>query len=360
MPINGYHGLVRSGKSYEVVTGPIVDAVISGRRVVTNIDGINNDLIRQHASEKSKRPLDEMGHVIPVRNADVKREDFFPWFDAAQLPQTNTVVQPGDLVAIDEAWRFWPTGESIHPHHMSFFTEHGHFTHPETGVACDLILMLPDLGMLSLTLRRLISFNFQTHKKVSMGLSKVYSVNSWEGYKQTKASHLGTWVRTYNPKLFKLYDSFKGGKNGKMVNIDKRQNVVFTKKRAIYFAFLLLVAIYCVYSLVDFFSQKAKPDRPVQSSAPQAAIAPQAGASASPSRSPPRFSDSYRVVGTMGEGADRWVVVIGTNGRVRLASPSAFQGSGLLMVGEIDGQRVTTFSGPSGSSSGGSVLGGGK
>lgn len=37
MPINIYTGLMRSGKSYEVVSEVIVPAIRKGRRVVTNV-----------------------------------------------------------------------------------------------------------------------------------------------------------------------------------------------------------------------------------------------------------------------------------------------------------------------------------
>ncbi|EPZ1805653.1 zonular occludens toxin domain-containing protein, partial [Escherichia coli] len=41
MPISAYVGSLGSGKSYEVVSSVIVPACASGRRVVTNIYGIN-------------------------------------------------------------------------------------------------------------------------------------------------------------------------------------------------------------------------------------------------------------------------------------------------------------------------------
>ena len=43
MAINVYTGLPGSGKSYEVVSEVIAKQVAAGRRIVTNIDGINPD-----------------------------------------------------------------------------------------------------------------------------------------------------------------------------------------------------------------------------------------------------------------------------------------------------------------------------
>jgi zona occludens toxin len=43
MPITAYTGLMGSGKSYECVSSVIVPAIKKGRRVVTNVDGIDSD-----------------------------------------------------------------------------------------------------------------------------------------------------------------------------------------------------------------------------------------------------------------------------------------------------------------------------
>ena len=110
MPINVYTGLQRSGKSYEVVSQVILPAILAGRDVVTNVDGISEELIHSHlAAENPKADAAKFGRVRHVTNEDVFRPDFLPFYDDAKAAHTDTVVQPGDLVAIDEAWRFWGT-----------------------------------------------------------------------------------------------------------------------------------------------------------------------------------------------------------------------------------------------------------
>ena len=54
MPINAYTGLMGSGKTYEVVTNVILPAVLQGRRIVTNIEGINIDQIHAHLEKTNK------------------------------------------------------------------------------------------------------------------------------------------------------------------------------------------------------------------------------------------------------------------------------------------------------------------
>jgi zona occludens toxin len=114
MAISVYTGLQGSGKSYEVVSEVIVPAIAQGRRVVTNVDGISDELIREYAAQKYKVDFEKLGSVVHVTNGDVFETKFFPYYDSKKESHTDTVVQPGDLVCIDEAWRFWPaTGAKI-------------------------------------------------------------------------------------------------------------------------------------------------------------------------------------------------------------------------------------------------------
>jgi zona occludens toxin len=218
MPINVYTGLMRSGKSYEVVSQVILEAIAQGRRVVTNVDGINGDLIRAYVAEKRKVDPGKLGEVLHVTNEDVFKPNFLPYYDDAKTAHTDTVVQPGDLVAIDEAWRFWGADCKLLKEHKSFFLEHGHFTHATTGVACDLVLMIQDMGTLHRFVKNVVAFSFRTHKKISFGMANTYSVVMWEGSKMNKQTRIGDWVRRYNREIFPLYSSFKGGADGKTVN----------------------------------------------------------------------------------------------------------------------------------------------
>ena len=77
MAINAYTGLMGSGKSYEVVSSIILPAVRSGRRVVTNIDGINPDAIYAYLEKKYSIDHESLGEIIPVSNNDVCSDNFF-------------------------------------------------------------------------------------------------------------------------------------------------------------------------------------------------------------------------------------------------------------------------------------------
>jgi zona occludens toxin len=108
MSINAYTGLMGSGKSYECVSTVIVDAVAAGRRVVTNVDGIDSDEVRMYAHEKTGKAFDVLGEVIHCKNDDVHKADFLPYGK-----DVDTFVHAGDLVCIDEAWRFWGSDSKL-------------------------------------------------------------------------------------------------------------------------------------------------------------------------------------------------------------------------------------------------------
>ncbi|PPK71900.1 zona occludens toxin [Methylobacter tundripaludum] len=360
MPINVYTGLMRSGKSYEVVSEVIVEAIALGRRVVTNVDGISNDLVREYVSEKRKIDIDELGHVFHVVNEDVFKADFFPYFDDHRGEHTDTIVQPGDLVCIDEAWRFWGSGSKILNNHKSFFLEHGHFTHPDTGIACDLVMMIQDMGTLHRSIKAVVAFSFRTHKKVSLGMGNTYSVTMWEGSKMVKGSLIGSWVRRYDKKVFPLYSSFKGGADGKMVNVDSRQNIFNNPKLWLGIVALFVVGFFSLRTIWGFFhptpvavvaDTKTSDAKGLNGKGSASAAVPgttqYAAVNPAPVPAAPAFSESWRYVGQLKLPNTTYSVVMGSSGHVRFESPSVFHNSGLASVGDVDGSKVTSFSGSS-------------
>lgn len=349
MPINVYTGLMRSGKSYEVVSEVIVPAIRAGRNVVTNVDGISEEKI--HAYLKKKYPDDDhskYGRVIHVTNAQVFDDKFFPYYDDEKNAHTDTIVQPGDLVAIDEAWRFWGDKMKIKKNHQSFILEHGHFTHPETNVACDMVLMIQDMGTLNRFIRNVVAFSFRTTKKVSLGLTKTYSLNMWEGKSLTKANHCGQWTRKYKSEIFPLYSSFKGGAEGVMVNVDKRQNVFRNWKvwMPLILCFVVIgVAVPKVYRFfhpVDVKVEQKPQNGPASASADGGRMGGQTVAVAPPKLT---YSDMWRICGSYYAQSKTWVVVCNGQGATRVESPSMFHNAGLAQIGDIDGEKVTMWSG---------------
>jgi zona occludens toxin len=345
MAINAYCGVMGSGKSYEVVSGPLLDAVARGRRVVTNIDGVNEEAIHDYLHEKRGIADDQLGAIVHVRTDDMLRDRFFPveveGSDGATV--TPGFVKPGDLLVVDEAWKLWATDKKISKEHMAFFRMHRHFVHEETGVACDVVLMIQSIADLHRSIKAVIELSFRMVKLKSLGISTGYRVEMYETYKQTKSTQTGTFIRKYKPEIFPLYKSYAGA-GGTESTVDKRQNVLARKS-----LWLLVAAVVVMIGIAwafawRFFHPPMKSAHAAKSPAPASATAV-ASSVASATPVGPRTSDVWRVVGAYTVDGHSWIVLADASGRLRVESPSEFMGRGISMVGMVEGSRVATWSG---------------
>lgn len=336
MAINVYCGLQGSGKSFEVISSVILDAVLHGRRVVTNVDGINEDRIHEYLVNSRDADPEKLGNIIHVANDQIMQPYFFP--DGERI-DINSVVQGGDLVAVDEAWRFWGTDNGKLSHeHMQFFRMHRHYVHPQTAVACDVALMTQDISGLHRSVKNVVEFTFRMQKHKSLGLSKRYRVDIHEGWKVNLKTRIDTRQKSYDAKIFPLYQSYAGGQ-GKESAIDKRQNIFGNKTLWFYIIGFLVLMIISGMSIYRFF-HSAKPPAATSQPIPQAQ---QQIVKSMPDK--PSLSDDWRIVGFYEARGERWVVISDREGRLRVESPSAFYSAGASTIGDVDGQRITKWSG---------------
>ncbi|TLP65187.1 MULTISPECIES: zonular occludens toxin family protein [Pseudomonas] len=340
MPINAYTGLMGSGKSFECVVSVIVPAVAKGRRVVTNVDGIDSDAIRAYIREKQGIALEKLGEVVHCTNDDVFKPEFLPHGTAV-----DTFVQPGDLVCIDEAWRFWGTDKKICTEHKIFFREHRHYAHPVSGVTCDLVLMVQDIGDLNRILKTVVELSFRTTKIKSLGLHKIYRVEMWEGWKQTAKTRADVMNKKYDPEIFPLYSSYAGG-SGNEVQVDDRQNILKNPKVWFFLFMIVFGGSTAIWGVLHFFNRGSAPvpvaQQPVNSV--PAGQLPHGSPSVVPAASQ-AFSSNWRIAGQIVVDGERQVVLVNGDGVVRYEHPSNFRNTGRVMTGDLDGHRVSTFSG---------------
>ncbi|MDO6387643.1 zonular occludens toxin domain-containing protein [Uliginosibacterium sp. 31-12] len=348
MAINAYTGLQGSGKSYEVTSSVIVSAIAAGRRVITNIDGINEEKIHEYLLAKNKAQAGKLGTVVHVTNERILQPAFFP---DEEHPEVASVVLPGDLVAIDEAWRFWPAdGGKLTHEHMQFFRMHRHYTHPETGVSCDVALMIQDISGLHRSVKNVVEFSFRTTKHKALGIGKRYRVEVFEGYKQTRTNAISRYQKEYDKVFFPMYKSYAGG-NGNEKAIDDRTNIF---KRWWLLPVIIGVTIavfFSFYKIYRFFQPETHlKNRALQSETtamPASAQAPGGPLHAQGTGLPPpiSFSTAWRIAGRFVSGNQQYVVLASPTGRLRFESPSNFANSGQAMAGKIDGETVTYYSG---------------
>ncbi len=347
MPINAYTGLMGSGKSYEVVATPILRALKMGRRVVTNVDGIDSDKCREFLVEHRKANFEDLGEVIHCTNDQVLDPNFFP-----HGTDDETFCQPGDLVCIDEAWRFWGGRAKLIENHKIFFAEHRHYVHPETKVSCDLVLMVQDIGMLNFSLKALVEITFKTHKIKSLGLNKIYRLEMYEGYKLTKMAKVSVSNRKYDKRIFDLYSSYVGGQ-GDEKQIDDRQNILRQPKVWVMVVGVIVLLIWSIKNFIAFFNPethlKKKPEVASSSvsSVSQSAQSPQSAESSKPPLNTPAPVSvvpkvQWRLVGAFDDGNGKsFVMFKSSRGETRIeegAPPSAFDG--LRAKAYLDGELV--------------------
>jgi zona occludens toxin len=347
MPITAYTGLMGSGKSYECVSSVIIPAIRKGRRVVTNVDGIDSDAIRAYCQEQYDSDIDTLGHVVHCHNDGVQAANFLP-----HGKDVDTFCKAGDLICIDEAWRFWGTDCKLLPEHKIFFREHRHYVDQLSKVSCDLVLMVQDIGDLHRLLKVVVELSFKTTKIKTLGWSKTYRVEMWEGYKQTIRSRVAVQNKRYDKEIFPLYSSYVGGK-GKELQVDDRQNVLKNPKIWIAAAAMVVGGYFAVSYIIGFFNGDrfngvaANSAASTGTSSNTTAVAPAGASSAAQAFKPaiPPVSLNWRIAGTMRSGDQYFVLVANPAGALRLEHPSAFQNTGMAMVGQVDDSRVMVWSG---------------
>jgi zona occludens toxin len=229
-----------------------------------------------------------------------------------------------------------------------------HFTEPSTGVTCDLVLMIQDFSTLNRFIKNVVAFNARTHKKISLGFSRTYSITLYEGSKQTKATAISVSVRNYRNEIFPLYSSFKGGAEGKSVNVDKRQNIFNSKKLLFMIVVYIVLALFAGFFAFRFFSPRTTNQKDGGKDSAMAS-SKNAVANSTQNNQPakPEFSEIWRVAGAIVMAGNRYILIADANGRLRYVSPSMFHEIGPEIIGEVDGAKVTRYSGvpPTGASS---------
>ena len=168
MAITVYSGLQGHGKTYEFVRSVIIPNVTAGRRIVTNVAGLNIEAIRMYCLKQGNCELEDLGEVIQVTNDDVIKPNFYP---QEGKDTTDSIVKPGDIVGLDECWRWFAAGLHLDNAHMTFFRMHRHFVDPATGVACDVVLIVQAISDLQRKVLAVVEKSYKMRNHKDLGLS---------------------------------------------------------------------------------------------------------------------------------------------------------------------------------------------
>lgn len=354
MPINAFGGGPGSGKTYGVMEHVILPAVADGRFVITNIDGLNVQAIYDYVEKHFyKGKIFCIGHIRQCSRMAPGEAGFFPGDGSLDKPcvvpaPDSETVAGGDLVVIDEATRYWAQGDRVSKEAAFFFREHRHFSN-ELGQTCDLVVIDPDLTLLARPLKGKIELSSITHKPKALGLDR-YVVRLFRGANIAKSAKPQSTNGPYSfkPEIYALYKSYSHEK-AKEQAIDKRQNIFRNKVVWMYLGGGVCTLLASSVLLWKFFNPDLNKGRTAVAPGGVVAVASQPGgvavAPVGQAVSVPQFSARWRVVGSYSARGQAWVVVVDEAGRLRHESPSAFVGAGALVVGDVDGSKVTSYSG---------------
>lgn len=366
-----YSGIQGSGKSYEVVQGVIVPNVAKGRRVVTNVAGLQYDLICDYCVANLGADRSQLGEIVQVDNEDVSKPNFFP-LEEKDSPflsaiarakdegliadlrakheewKNSFVVKGGDIVILDECWRWYTSDTKLPDGHLKFFRMHRHFLHPVTGQCCDIVLIAQDIGDLRRNIRATIEKSFLMQKHVDLGMPDRYVVSVYGGNKQIKRSFIEDFQKKYDPAIFPLYKSHsqkvEGGAEAKEERVDRRGSV-FNRKIVKYgmpLAFLWIAG--AVWFVWGFFHPEPKAG--AVASSPSSAVSSAPGSPAHVAKKSDGLSDEWRLVGVLNNRGEVYVLR-DSAGRQRLISnpPAVKMTRGEIELMLPNGEFVSQWSG---------------
>ncbi len=237
MAFSAYSGSTGSGKTYEVVQNVIVKALGQGRRVITNVAGLNIEKIHAYL-RKQGIDEDRFGELVklpPIERcagqfAQIREiEDPQEGQAEAELVLENSLIRGGDVLVLDEVWRIWKRGAKIHPNDEMLWRMHRHILHPVTNVSVDIVLITQNWPDLNTTLRGLVHQRFVMRKHTSLGFSKNYIVSIYD--QGARSPHVQI-QRKFKQEIYNLYKSHTlGDGEGKEEKIDDRGNLI---KRMLY------------------------------------------------------------------------------------------------------------------------------
>ena len=344
MAVTAYVGEPGSGKTYEVVTEVVLPALREGRRVVSNIRGLHYDEMKAYLMVDCAVPEAAIGELRLVDVEDPGTPSFF-----YTESNTDSVVRPGDLVVLDECWRWFGKGMPINKAMFEFFRMHRQYVDAK-GVSCDVVLISQSIQDIDRKVLVVIEKHFRMEKYKAFGSKKHYSVEMFNGYKVSNNARVRLMTRKYDPRFYPFYSSY-AGKGGDEREVDKRFNIWKSPFFVIGIPCAVVVAGLGMWGTLRFFAKgtAAKPAAVRQEKA--------AGAPAEKAQGSAPAVSEWRSVGFVSRGA-RNVFVVEQEGRYRfVAGTPDFLIDGLDVKVGVDGKAATGFSGSVPRGSGAAVLG---
>ncbi|GAB7551170.1 zonular occludens toxin domain-containing protein [Novosphingobium sp. 11B] len=333
MAITAYTGVPGSGKSYTMIEQLMVPAVMAGRRVLTNIAGVQPEKVYELCQKRS--PDTEFGEVVLFDASIALNEGFFP---TENISDEHTFVKGGDFLLFDE-WRltFPKRGAFPTPHLEPFLRYHRHLT-DKSGVAIDVAIGTQLVTDIHLDIRGLVERSYKFRKLKAIGLPKFYKWDMFEGSTQPKGESVSTGNGKYKQEIFNLYKSYDTDGDGKELKTDKRSSI-WSPTLIAMIAGIVVMGSFSLYMALSFFGSAGDTKQPGQN---VTAGQPVARSSAAPAQGGiVRARSPYRIVGHVAADTGLRIVLADDNGSVRVVAPDGFSFDGDRPVyGVVDGMAV--------------------
>lgn len=300
MAIIGMTGLPGGGKSYNAVAHQVIPALKQGRRVVTNLPLVRDEL----------RKITPKGELVE-----------FPTEDIAQEPERIfEYCTPGSVVILDEVWKFWPSGQKTNQVPQAFkhlIAEHRHMV-DGSGRSMSIVLVTQDLADIGVFARNKVAYTFHHVKLDHVGAGGRFRVDVYRGGVTGQEPPEGRRLRSvygkYREEVWRCYKSHTMAQSDSVAvdesGVDRRPNVWRRPSIWIGLAFVIAAPAWALTTLAGIFgaddggalaASVASAERPPSPVPRAAAVAPQ---SVAPSRREPgpvrtveRERPSYRVRG---------------------------------------------------------------
>lgn len=342
MAIKAITGLQGSGKTYETVLRVVVPAIKEGRRVVTNISGLQPASIAAFLDLDDHERVEKLIHVFTQQR--ISEPDFFPVLtsDGSMWDESvPSVVVPGDVVIIDEAWHSF--GDAFDqkklPRHFAFLREHRHYV-STAGHTCDIHFLTQDINDLHRTVRRVVELTTYAKKPKELGITNAYIVDLYRGYRLLSRSLISTHRYFYDERVFAMYSSYTAT-NAKELALDDRQNVL-KKLVPTALAMIFLMAVLGYYLWIFFHPEEDKTESAPAPILNPPTSPPNTTTSIQPPVPAPDQSD-WRVVGRVSADSDYFLLVSGSRYRYVARSDNSFVSNHAMNV-LVDGKMATTYS----------------
>lgn len=227
--ITCYEGLPGSGKSYDAVKKLLVN-LRSGRRILTNIDGLQNE--HQRTVIKHYTDFDDVALDSGLVHMDDEKTQEF-WSHSKK----------GDLIVIDEAQNYFNSRDWQSKTNRDL----GKWAALHRHLGIDVVFITQNMAGIESSVRRLVEWVYR-YKKLNMfggAIQKKYIRFAFFG---ESSEPLGKTICTYDKKIFACYSSYFAG-NTDEIGMEKPFNVL---KHPIFLAIPIMII-----ALIYFGSQSS-------------------------------------------------------------------------------------------------------